>query len=88
VVGDRRYRSVRLVIPLRVAEELDEKKYARRNSLASVARSILPWLEQVVGTKGDPGLVREGVTAEVLIEPAPRRRLRDADARFSIPALS
>jgi hypothetical protein len=33
---------VRLVIPLRVVEELDEKKYARRVDIADRARRLLP----------------------------------------------
>jgi hypothetical protein len=70
---------VRLIIPLRVVEELDEKKYARRDSLASVARSILPWLEKAMGPAGAPGVIRDGVTAEVLVEPGNRRRPADAD---------
>lgn len=70
---------VRLIVPLRVVEELDEKKYARKDALASVARSILPWLETVVAATDKPGVVRDGVTAEVLVEPASRRRVLDAD---------
>jgi hypothetical protein len=79
---------VRLTVPLRVVEELDEKKYARRESLAAVARSILPWLEGVVGATGDPGVIRDGVTVEVLVEPGNRRRLAEPIARFSILVLN
>ncbi len=71
--------SVRLVVPLRVIEELDAKKYARRTDLADRARRALSQLEGIVGADGLPGAVRPSVTVEVLVDPGPRRRLADAD---------
>jgi rRNA-processing protein FCF1 len=68
--------SVRLVVPLRVVEELDAKKYSR-NDLAQRARNVLPWLETTV--IGGPGLVRENTTIEVPVDPARRSRPDDAD---------
>jgi len=47
--------SVRLVVPLRVIEELDAKKYGKRVHLAERARSVLPALEAVLGHAGSPG---------------------------------
>jgi rRNA-processing protein FCF1 len=71
--------QVRLVVPLRVVEELDEKKYARRADIADRARRLLPRLEAVLGTAGAPGQLRPGVTIEVPFEPGPRPRPTDAD---------
>ena len=70
---------VRLVVPLRVVEELDAKKYARRNDLADRARRLLSKLETTVGPEGAPGKLRGGVTIEVPVDPGPRRRPVDAD---------
>jgi len=74
--------TVRLVLPLRVIEELDEKKYGRRDDLAARAGGVLTALRrQLASSNGVPVAVtsREGVTIEVPIEDEPRRRLMDAD---------
>lgn len=71
--------NVRLVVPLRVIEELDAKKYARQDQLAKRARSILPALEAVLGRAGSPGQLQPNVTIEVPVDPAPRKRPADAD---------
>jgi hypothetical protein len=74
--------TVRLVLPLRVIEELDEKKYGRRDDVAGRARGVLTALRrQLAGSSGSPVAVasREGVTIEVPIEDEPRCRLMDAD---------
>ena len=72
--------SVRLIVPLRVIEELDILKYdRRRQDRAERARRILPQLEAAVGTAGAPSELRAGTTIEVLIEPTPRYRPTDAD---------
>lgn len=70
---------VRLVVPLRVVEELDAKKYARRADLAERARRILPQLEAAIGKGGVPGQLREGVTIEVPVDRGSRFRPMDAD---------
>lgn len=72
-------KPVRLVVPLRVIEELDAKKYARREDLASRARRILPRLESAIGRGGVPGQLAADVTLEVLVDPGPRYRPMDAD---------
>jgi len=71
--------SVRLIVPLRVVEELDAKKYSRSKRLASRARALLPRLEARIGRDGSPGPVADGVTIEVPIEQGSRWRPADAD---------
>ncbi len=67
---------VRLVVPLRVVEELDAKKYAR-NDLAQRARGLLPWLEATVADGS--GQAGESTTIEVPVDPTRRSRPQDAD---------
>jgi hypothetical protein len=71
--------SVRLIVPLRVVEELDEKKYSASKRLAVRARGLLPRLEALVGSDGSPGTVAQGVTIEVPVERGSRSRTTDAD---------
>ena len=81
--------SVRLIVPLRVVEELDVLKYdRRRQDRAERARRILPQLEAAVGTGGAPSELRPETTIEVLIEPTPRHRPTDADEENSRRAVS
>ena len=68
---------VRLIVPLRVVDEIDAKKYARRSDLADRARGLLPWLEGVVAN--GPGTIRENVTIEVLIDERRQMKPQDAD---------
>jgi hypothetical protein len=70
---------VRLVIPLRVIEEVDAKKYSPSRRLRDRARSVLPHIADRVGLWGDSVPLAEGVTLEVLVEPGPRERPEDAD---------
>ena len=49
-----RVESVRLIVPLRVVEELDAKKYSASKRLAERARVLLPRLEELVGRDGSP----------------------------------
>lgn len=69
--------EIRLVVPLRVIEELDKKKYTAKPKLADRARRLLPQLHAVMGTGGSPGRLRDGVTIEVPIDS--RSRHSDAD---------
>jgi hypothetical protein len=71
--------TVRLIIPLRVVEELDMKKYSNSKRLAERARALLPKLEGWVRPTGEAGQLRPGTTIEVLIEPGDRNRPDDAD---------
>ncbi len=73
-------RAVRLVIPLRVIEELDHKKYTARSRLAERARGIISWLRTGLGPDPQIGFpIREGVTMEVHMPSGPRNRGVDAD---------
>jgi hypothetical protein len=71
--------SWRLMVPLRVIEELDAKKYSGSKTLSSRARDLLPRLERLVGEAGEPREVRTGVTLEIPVDPSPRYRPQDAD---------
>jgi rRNA-processing protein FCF1 len=80
VVGQE---SVRVVIPLRVIEELDEKKYSASDKLRSRARQRLPRLYALVEAGGAPKALPNGHgTLEVFIEPGPRARPADADTEI------
>jgi hypothetical protein len=70
----------RVMIPLRVIEELDAKKYARDQSLQSCARKLLPWLNSLFpdGDRG-PVTLRKDATLELLLSEAPRHRPSDGD---------
>jgi hypothetical protein len=72
-------RSVCLIIPLRVVEELDMKKYGNSKRLSERARALLPQLEAWVRADGGAGALRPGTTIEVHIEPGIRDRPGDAD---------
>jgi hypothetical protein len=71
--------QVRLILPLRVVEELDSKKYGPSDRLRERARRLLPKLEQLVGAGGAPAEISEGTTLEVMIEVGRRFRPIDAD---------
>lgn len=73
---------VRIVLPLRVIEELDAKKYSPNKTLSKRARSLLPQLEKTLGAGGVPGRLREDVTIEVPNEGVARVRPPDADAEI------
>ena len=74
--------QVRLVVPLRVVEELDAKKYGSSPRLAKAARSLLPWIERTLGGGGRPGPVCDDVTIEVPVEVEFRLRVADADGEI------
>jgi hypothetical protein len=58
--------QVRLLLPMRVVDELDEKKHTGSDRVRGKARSILPHIERMVGPDGAPGEpIRPGVTMEV-----------------------
>jgi hypothetical protein len=72
--------EVGLVVPLRVVEELDEKKYTSRGDLADRARRLLSQLWERVGeSAGGPVRLREKTTIEVPVEDGRRQRSLDAD---------
>ena len=72
-------KEVRLVIPLRVIEELDEKKFSDSKLLRTRSRALLPQLEAVIAPGGKPGALRDHVTIEVPLADRTRGRPADAD---------
>jgi len=59
--------AVRLIIPLVVIDELDEKKYARRTEFQDRARKLLILIDRFADQSPDGyASIREGVTVEVL----------------------
>jgi len=72
--------EVRLVIPLRVVEELDAKKWTDSARMRSRARELLPKLDECLGEGEGPGELQPGVTIEIPVDPhVPRDRPTDAD---------
>jgi hypothetical protein len=70
---------IRLILPVRVIEELDAKKYSGNERLSKRARALLPRLEQMVENDGSPREFAVGTTIEVLLADPPRFRPSDAD---------
>lgn len=70
------------MLPLRVIEELDAKKWGNNRRLAMRARHLLPQLDAVLRAGGEPGPLREGVTIEVPVPAEPRVRPVDADSEI------
>jgi rRNA-processing protein FCF1 len=72
--------EARLMIPLRVMEEIDGKKYGDSKRLRSIARELLPWLDSLF-PDGNPGPVRmrEDATLELVLADRPRYKPDDAD---------
>ena len=60
--------TARLVLPLRVVEELDDKKSARNEKLADRARRVLAQLDRLFADRPGPVFLREATTLEVLVE--------------------
>ena len=75
--------QVRLVIPLRVVEELDAKKYSDSVKLRARTRDLLPKLDELIGLMGSPTPLNfPSTTIEVPIEYVsgqPRIKPEDAD---------
>jgi predicted ribonuclease YlaK len=77
IVGTK---AARLILPLRVVEELDMSKYRQRDEIAKRARALLSQLWKLLeSTSGGPVKIREGVTIEVPVDDGPRQRALDAD---------
>jgi hypothetical protein len=80
VVG---HEKVRLVIPLRVVEELDAKGYTESGKLRDRARALIPKLDARIGPMGSPTALNPPTTTiEVPVEfslGAPRVKPGDAD---------
>ena len=70
------------MLPLRVIEEVDSKKYEPKERLRDVARGILPWIEQLFSDSGCGPVPLRGpddTTIEILLADRPRYRPSDAD---------
>lgn len=72
--------DVRLMVPLRVVEEIEDKKYSDSKRLRRRARELLPWIDQHF-TDSSPGPVpmTEGATIELVLAERPRYRPQSAD---------
>jgi rRNA-processing protein FCF1 len=72
--------EARVMVPLRVIEEIDGKKYGDSKRLRSIARELLPWIDSLFPS-GDPGPVplRDDATIELTLAERPRYRPSDAD---------
>jgi hypothetical protein len=70
----------RVILPLRVIEEIDAKKYSNSDRLRQRARELLPWINHLF-PEGDLGPVelRANATIELLLSERPRHRPEDAD---------
>lgn len=75
--------QARVMVPLRVVEELDAKKIDPKDRLRETARSVLPWLERLFDNVHDCGPVPLGdpdkSTIEIILADRPRYRPSDAD---------
>lgn len=78
--------SVLLAVPLRVVDELDEKKTSRSSGLASRAATVIAHLQRLLGdAAGAPVKVRKGVAIQVVRPPAidePYQPSSDADTEI------
>ncbi len=73
--------ALRLVIPLRVIEELDAMKTDNKERLRRSSREILSWLESQFKGGTGPVRIRDGeeTTLEILLSERPRYRPSDPD---------
>ena len=74
--------KVRLIIPLRVIEELDQKKFSDSQRLARRARSILPKLDRLLEPGGPVEQLDEATSLEVLGERPGGMREPDGDSEI------
>ncbi len=71
---------VRLVVPLRVLEELELRKYDTKDRRRDVAREVSPWLDGLFPADDcGPVQLRGRTTIELLMADRPRYRPTDAD---------
>ena len=70
----------RVMVPLRIIEEIDAKKYGPSKRLRSISRELLPWVDSLF-PDGAPGPVplRDDATIELILADRPRSRPSDAD---------
>jgi hypothetical protein len=72
--------DARVIMPVRVIEELDARKYSRDEVLQRRARKRLPWLNSLFpeGDRG-PVMLRKDATLELFMSEAQRQRPADGD---------
>lgn len=74
---------VRVIVPIRVIEELDDKKRDRNPEIADRARKRIRWLRGVLSIGGDGSLaLKGGATIEAFVPIGPRRLLPSADTEI------
>ena len=72
--------QVRLIIPVAVVSEIDNKKYARRAEFWDRARDLLGLIDSYAESSPDGfAVVREGVTVEIFADEEGHVRLPDTD---------
>jgi len=72
--------EARVMVPLRVIEETEDKKYSDSKRLSRRARALLPWIDKhfVDGSPG-PVSLTNGATIELIVAERPRYRPDSAD---------
>ena len=81
-LGDIIGEAIRLMVPLRVLEELDQKKYGPNLRLRKVSRDVLSWVEGLfTGSSTGPMSVGDPMSAtiELLDAERPRHKPEDPD---------
>jgi PIN domain len=72
--------QTRVVLPLRIVEELDQHKYGNNDEFRKVARRLLRKLDALLEVEGTfAGVVSDKTTVEILVPPGRRQRSQDAD---------
>ena len=75
-----RVAQVRLIIPMAVVTEIDNKKYARRTEFWDRARDLLALIDSYADKSADGyTAVRAGVTVEIMADEPGHARLPDTD---------
>ena len=75
------------MLPLRVIEEVDAKKYSDSKRLRERARALLPWISGLFRDEPDgPVRLRDDATIELVL--AERPRYRPADGQRDVQALN
>jgi hypothetical protein len=75
---------VRVIVPIRVIEELDDRKRERRNSdVGNRARSVVRWLRETLPADGPHrATLGDGATIETYVPQGPRRLILSADTEI------
>jgi len=72
--------EARVILPLRVVEELDAKKYGDNEEFRRVVRRLLPKVDDLLDAAGGrTATLTSTLTIEILVPPGPRQKPSDAD---------